>query len=154
MANINDYQKVNTFLLKNNINSILYGSLGVSVYLGNFKEFSDIDLLVDENFLKSDWLKLVKIMEDNGFKLVNESEHEFCDQKITVAFAPKIILIRDKICNPETDIQIHYQNGVKVITLNKESFIKAYLFSSKDGYRKNKRGKKDLNIVKKLQNIQ
>ncbi len=153
-ANISDYQTVNEFLLKNKINSILYGSLGVSVYLGNFKEFDDIDLLVEDVYLDKKWSNLVKVMNDNNFKLVDSKEHEFVNkQKIKVAFAKKSILIEDNICDLQKDIQIYKKEGISVKTLSKQAFINAYIFSSKDGYRKEKRGKNDLDIVHKLRNI-
>lgn len=152
--NFNEYQKVNNFLSNNRIDSILYGSLGVSVYLGNFKEFSDIDLLVSDTYLKDKWSELITIMNNNGFKLINEHEHEFSnDQNIKVAFAKQSILEKDKICNPQKDIQLHYIYGTAIKTLSKEAFIRAYTISAKDGYRKDVRGKKDLDIIKRLKGI-
>lgn len=152
--NFNEYQKVNNFLSNNGIDSILYGSLGASVYLGNFKEFGDIDLLIPDLYLKDKWPELTSIMNNNGFKLIDEQEHEFSnDQGIEVAFAGQSILERDKICNPQKDIQIHYINGIAIKTLSKEAFIRAYIVSAKDGYRKDVRGKKDLDIINRLKGI-
>ena len=153
-TNFNEYQKVNIFLSNNGIDSILYGSLGVSVYLGNFKEFGDIDILIPDVYLKDKWPELTTIMNGNGFKLIDEQEHEFSNDKgIEVAFAGQSILERDKICNPQKDIQVHYINGIAIKTLSKEAFIRAYTVSAKDGYRKDVRGKKDLDIINKLKGI-
>lgn len=153
-VNIDDYHKINKFLLENKIYSILYGSLGVSVYLGNFKEFDDIDLLIEDIYLDNKWSDFVKIMGSNGFKLIDNREHEFANElNLKVAFAKKSILSKDKICDPQKDIQIFNYDGIIIKTLTKQAFINAYAFSSKDGYRKEKRGKNDLDIVNRLKNI-
>lgn len=150
-VSLEDYQKVNDFLLTNKIDPILYGSLGVSVYLGNFKEFDDIDLLVEDIYLDNKWPDLVEIMKDNGFELIDAREHEFAnEQNLKVAFAKKSILAKDNICDPQKDIETYNKNGLSVKTLSKQSFINAYTFSSKDGYRKEKRGKNDLDIINQL----
>ena len=153
-VNLNDYQKVNDFLSNNGIFPILYGSLGVSVYLGNFKKFGDIDLLIEDSFLNEKWNDLIIIMNNNGFKLIDEDEHEFVNnQNINVAFAKQSILQRDNICDLQKDIQTLCIDGVTVRTLSKEAFIRAYTVSAKDGYRKNVRGKKDLDIINRLKKI-
>ncbi|MDP4009718.1 MAG: hypothetical protein Q8P53_01900 [Candidatus Shapirobacteria bacterium] len=153
-VDLKNYQKVNNFLLENKIDSILYGSLGVSIYLGNFKNFDDIDLLVEDVYLSDKWLDLIKIMKNNGFELIDSKEHEFINkQDLKIAFTKKSILIKDNICDPKKDIQIHHKEGILIKTLNKQAFINAYTFSSKDGYRKEKRGKNDLDIVKSLNDI-
>lgn len=153
-VSLRDYQKVNDFLSNNGISPILYGSLGVSVYLGNFKEFGDIDLLVEDSFLNEKWNDLIKIMDNNGFKLIDEDEHEFVNnQNINVAFAKQSILQRDNICDLQKDIQTHCIDGVTIRTLSKEAFIRAYTVSVKDGYRRDVRGKKDLDIINRLNKI-
>ena len=153
-VNFKNYQKVNKFLIENKIDSILYGSLGVSIYLGKFKEVNDIDLLIDDVYLNDKWSDLIEIMKDNSFELIDSREHEFINkQDLKIAFAKKSILTRDNICDPQKDIQTHNKNGILIKTLTKQAFINAYTFSSKDGYRKEKRGKNDLDIVKRLKDI-
>ena len=149
---IKDYQQINKFLSDNGIDTILYGSLGVSVYLGNFRDFDDIDLLVDNIYMEEKWGTLKDLMLKNGFQITDEKEHEFINvREVKVAFAEKDVLIEDHICDPLTDTVTIYLDGVTVKTLKPECFIKAYTFSSTDGYRIEKRGDSDLNIVKKLQ---
>lgn len=151
---LNDYQKVNKHLKENRIDAILYGSLGVSVYLGNFRDFDDIDLLVDETYVKGEWSKLVNIMFQIDFKLVDEHEHQFVNKEgIKVAFASKNVLVEDNICNPIKDCVTIQKDNITINTISPESFIKAYTFSSTDGYRIEKRGDSDLQIVKKLKSI-
>ncbi|KKT39856.1 hypothetical protein A3K29_00740 [Candidatus Collierbacteria bacterium RIFOXYB2_FULL_46_14] len=151
---LGDYKKVDGFLRVNNVDSILYGSLGVSVYLGKFRDFDDIDLLVDDEFTGEKWSFLKELMSSNGFEISDEKEHEFVNPEgIKVAFAEKSVLIEDNICDPKSDVVKIIVDGIDVNTLKPECFIKAYTFSSTDGYRIEKRGNSDLNIVQKLRDL-
>ncbi len=127
----------------------MYGSQGASLYLGAFKEFGDIDLLVPDEWVSQDWSKLVTIMQGLGFALVDEREHEFTHSSGTrAAFAGRNILIRDGILESLDDCMREFEiNGVSVQSLKPEIFKKAYEFSVKDGYRKDIRGKKDRQII-------
>ncbi|KKT44259.1 MAG: Phosphoribosylanthranilate isomerase [Candidatus Collierbacteria bacterium GW2011_GWF2_44_15] len=151
---LGDYKKVDGFLRVNNVDSILYGSLGVSAYLGNFRDFDDIDLLVDDEFIGEKWSFLKELMSSNGFEISDEKEHEFVNPEgVKVAFAEKSVLIDDNICDPKSDVVKIIIDGVEVNTLSPNSFIKAYTFSSTDGYRIEKRGDSDLNIVRDLKKL-
>lgn len=151
---LSDYKWVNGFLVENGIDSILYGSLGVSVYLGNFREFDDIDLLVDDEYLGDKWVFLKNLMIDKGFSLTDEKEHEFVNTDgVKVAFAEKSVLTDDKICDPKKNAVKVIVDGIEVNTLKPGVFIKAYTFSSTDGYRIEKRGDSDLNIVRRLRSL-
>jgi len=50
-----NYVVIRSFLNEFGIDPILYGSLGVSVYLGNFKKFNDIDFLIEDEWLSNKW---------------------------------------------------------------------------------------------------
>ncbi len=128
---------------------ILYGSQGVSLYIGNFKQFGDIDLLVDDRLLGEDWRLLIATMEKLGFTLDDEREHEFSNEEgTTVAFAGKSILMRDNIAQSVDEaIGDFLIEGKKIQTLTPEAFLRAYEHSVKDGYRKDVRGKKDSEII-------
>lgn len=141
-----------TYLQANSINPILYGSLGVSIYLGPFKAFNDIDLLVDGQWTGRKWPDLVAIMQQKGFKVVDEHEHEFRHQDgRTVAFAEEAVLTRDGILTDLDEVVTReVAGGMQVRTLSPEAFRAAYLFSEKDGYRKNTRGKKDRDVISLL----
>jgi cytidylate kinase len=132
-------------LRKNGIKTVLYGSQGISLYIGSCQIFGDIDILVDESWLNEKWPELMQTMESIGFKLRNIKEREFInDKNLHVAFADIGILIRDNIVdNIEDSIVVMRQNNTDVATLKPEAFLKAYQYSSKDGYRIQKRGKKD-----------
>jgi hypothetical protein len=128
---------------------IIYGSFGVAIYLGNFKDFEDIDILIEDDFINDRWIEFRKLFEVKGFNLINEKEHEFEFEGKKVGFASKGILIRDKIINDYSEL-VQYKNK-GAFTLTPEDFLKAYKFSIRDGYRINTRMKKDENVIKKLE---
>ena len=141
--------KILKILKELDIKPVIYGSFGVALYLGDFKKFEDIDILIEDAFINDRWEEFKKIFETHGFKLVDEREHEFEIEGKKVGFASKNILIRDKIINDYREL-VQYKNEV-AFTLKPEDFLKAYRFSIKDGYRINTRGKKDDSIIEKLE---
>ena len=141
--------KILEILKELKIKPIIYGSFGIAIYLGDFKNFEDIDILIDDEFLNSRWEEFKKLFESRRFSLVDEKEHEFILDGKKVGFASKDILIRDKIINSYGEL-IEYKNK-DALTLTPEGFLRAYRFSAKDGYRANIRGKKDQNIIENLE---
>ncbi len=145
------YKNLSETLGVYNIHPILYGSVGASIYLGSFKQFNDLDLLIEDQWLANKWDKFKSIMLKEGFYVFDEKEHEFENhQNLRVAFAAHSVLIRDKIANLTTDIVSVNSQGFDVHTLTPKGFLKAYEFSVKDGYRAKQRGKKDAETVKLL----
>lgn len=141
--------KILEILKELKIKPIIYGSFGVATYLDNFKDFGDIDILIEDEFVNDKWIEFRKLFEIKGFNLINEKEHEFEFEGKKVGFASKNILIRDKIINDYREL-IQYKNK-DAFTLTPKDFLKAYRFSIKDGYRIKTRGKKDRDIIKKLE---
>ncbi|MCC7160441.1 hypothetical protein IT399_01840 [Candidatus Nomurabacteria bacterium] len=141
--------KILEILKELDIKPVVYGSFGVATYLGDFKDFADIDLLIEDEFMNNRWKEFRKLFESKGFNLVNEKEHEFEFDDRKVGFASKNILIRDKIINDFSEL-IQYKNE-NAFTLTSEDFLKAYKFSVKDGYRINTREKKDKDIIDRLE---
>lgn len=140
------------YLNDNKIKPILYGSQGVSLYLGNFKKFSDVDFLVSPHLLEEDWEILQTIMNKSDYSLVDLHEHEFSNEHgESVAFANENILISDGIISSLSDIQTVKVNGTDVRTLSAADFKKAYEYSIEDGYRKDVRGKNDEYIITLLE---
>lgn len=130
------------------IEPILYGSAGASLYLGPFKSVADIDLLIDAHWLEGDWKIFVLMMERHGFRLVDEREHEFVDDSgEKLSFAARNILVRDQICDPDKDLVKARIRDLEVTTLSATDFRKAYLFSSRDGYRQGRRDFKDMQVI-------
>jgi hypothetical protein len=139
------------YLNEKGVSPLLYGSQGVSLYLGAFKQFSDIDLLVADEYLEDKWTALVSIMALRGFALVDEHEHSFRNTRgVEANFAAVSILKRDDILNGPDDIVTIKTPQGPFKTLTAESFKRAYSFSIKDGYRRDIRGKKDQVIIKLL----
>lgn len=130
----------------------LYGSLGVSIYIGDFKEFGDADLVVAPEWVNESWGDLQGIMESLGFQLFDEKEHEFHNASgESVAFAPQTIFARDGIDFDEARdiVSVPTASGT-IRTFMPELFKRAYEYSVKDGYRTEGRGKKDQLVLELL----
>ena len=131
------------------IKPVIYGSFGASVYLGNFKTFEDIDILVRDEFVNARWEEFKQSLMLADFDLIDEKEHEFEFEDQKIGFASEKILIRDKIITDYSEL-VQYKN-MDALTLTPEGFLKAYRFSVKDGYRIDKRRKKDNDIIERLE---
>ena len=140
--------KIIKILKKLNIKPVIYGSFGVSYYLGNFKKFDDIDLLVEDKFINDKWEEFNKFLLSYNFILINEREHEFLFDNLKIGFATKSILIKDGIIKDYKDL-VKY-GEVDAYTLRPEQFLAAYRFSLKDGYRLKNRLKKDQEVINKI----
>ncbi len=151
-SNLEFAEQIIRQLKENGVECLLYGSAGVSIYLGQYKpSFSDIDLLVPDEWLESDWHKLQQIMSTMQYSLLDEHEHEFGHRsKPIVAFAKQSILTRDKIQKDESDIVMIPSGTTTLNTLSAVAFKRAYEFSSKDGYRIEKREKNDQLVIQLL----
>ena len=130
------------------IKPVIYGSFGVSYYLGDFKKFGDIDLLVEDRFIDNDWEEFNKLLLSYNFVLIDEREHEFLFDNLKIGFAKKSILIKDGIIKDYTEL-VKY-GKMDAYTLKPEHFLAAYRFSLKDGYRLSNRLKKDQEIIDKI----
>lgn len=139
--------KIIKILQKTKIKPVIYGSFGVACYLGNFKQFGDIDLLVEDDIIDN-WEKFKDFLLLHNFILIDEKEHEFIFDNLKIGFAKKSILIKDKIINDYADL-VNYKD-VDAYTLQAKHFLAAYRFSLNDGYRLKNRGKKDQDIIDKL----
>lgn len=141
--------KILEILKKLNIKPVIYGSFGVSLYLGDFKKFEDLDILIEDEFINDRWIEFKKLFEVRGFNLIDEKEHEFELEGKKVGFASKDILIRDKVINNFSEL-VQYKDK-NALTLTPEDFLRVYKVSVKDGYRIKTRGKKDMDIIEKLE---
>ena len=144
--------KLLTDLQKVHINPILYGSQGVALYVGPFKQFSDVDMLVPDVYLDGDaWISFIKTLDRIGYQLADEHEHEFSNvENHHIGFARESLLLSDGILTSLDQILTQTVSGLSVRTLSPNDFKKAYEFSKTDGYRKDSRGKNDQNIINVL----
>lgn len=140
--------KIIKILQELNIKPVIYGSFGASYYLGNFKQFGDLDLLIEDKFIDNDWEEFKTFLSLHNFVLINEREHEFIFDNIKIGFAKKSILIKDKLIKDYTDL-VRF-GEIDAYTLQPEHFLAAYRFSLKDGYRLANRKKKDQEIIDKI----
>lgn len=151
MSTLDEARIVTERLRERGVEAVLFGSLGVSVYLGAFKEFEDIDLIVPPEWTSEKWAELKEIMRQLTYRLVNEREHEFSGPGSNVAFAPMSIFEHDEIKFHEgQDIVEIELEGNTIKTFTPELFMRTYEFSAKDGYRIRERGKKDRLVIDML----
>ena len=145
------FQHINQLLRALGIHPILYGSLGASAYLGDFKTFKDIDVLVEDVWLKDKWIRLVEYLDQHGWRMINEREHEFIKTGCPrLSLASQDILERDGIGKLSECIAHIEYDGLQLQTITAEAFLRAYQLSVKDGYRVQQRGKKDAQIIQLL----
>ncbi len=140
-------------LLKSNgIEPIVYGSVGLSLLIGPFKEPDDVDLLVPKRWIHQDWPQLCTIVSELGYVVSDEHEHEFVnDHGEKIAFAEADVLTRDTICDPTKDLVTVDCFGQSVTTISLPSFLKAYQFSKDDSYRQSKRVMKDSEVIARIE---
>ncbi len=121
---------------------LLYGSLGLEKRLSADLNADDIDILIPEKYIKSEWHKLISIMNADGYRLIDEHEHEFSNGSITVAYASLESLTPFAGIDIST-IPIVEDEGCRFLLLELPDYLKVYEASSKDGYRKNVKNKQD-----------
>ena len=121
---------------------LLYGSLGLEKRLSVDLNADDIDVLIPEKYIKTEWHKLKSIMNNDGYRLVDEHEHEFYNGSVTVAYASleSLKLFADIEIS---DIPLVEDKGAKYLLVELPDYLKVYEASSKDGYRKNVKNKQD-----------
>lgn len=127
---------------KLNIIPLLFGSLGLEQRLHTNMNADDIDILIPEVFLCEKWSSIVTIMKDNGYVLFDLHEHAFEKSGLSVAFASIESLTPFAGVNL-TKIPVIEETGIRYYLLNLQDYLKVYIASSKDGYRKNTKNKKD-----------
>lgn len=69
------------------ITPVLYGSLGLSLRLGKNLSPDDIDILVPNAYMTTQWPDLLTVMENCGYRLENLQEHQFVKDYHKLSFA-------------------------------------------------------------------
>lgn len=137
-------EKFNIFLeIAKELNSmgvapVLYGSLGLYRTLGQVGNANDIDLLVDDRYVLDEWSRLMKVMRDRGFTMVDEHEHEFVRDGQKVAFAGSEKALAE-LGMSASDLSLSEIGGARFFELSPQQFLTAYEYSLDDGYRQTKR---------------
>lgn len=121
---------------------LLFGSLGLERRLGADLSADDIDVLLPERWLKSDWGALTAFMNRDGYALCDKAEHEFTKGGFKVAFA--VIESLGPFAGVDISaVPVVSERGARYYLPALEDWLKVYTASSKDGYRRDVRGKKD-----------
>ena len=121
---------------------LLFGSLGLEQRLHTNLNADDIDVLIPEAFLNEKWNSVVALMNDNGYVLYDLHEHAFEKSGLSLAFASIESLTPFAGIDP-AKIPVIEEMGVRYYLLDLQDYLKVYMASSTDGYRKNIRNKKD-----------
>lgn len=131
------------------VTPVLYGSLGLGKLLGVDFEPQDIDFLISGEFVKDKWEELKSLIVSRGYILEDEGEHQFFNGSIRIAFADMEVLKRDLNIEPENLI-ITRDCNASFRELDIKDYLKAYEFSSRDGYRREKKSGKDLYKIQSI----
>ena len=121
---------------------LLYGSLGLEQRLGVSLASDDIDVLLPQRALNAGWQRLITVMEQLGYTLLDEKEHEFVKGDFRVAYAP----LEDLEPFAGVDIRmipLIRENGISYYLPELQDYLRVYEASSRDGYRKNVKNKQD-----------
>lgn len=125
---------------------VLYGSLGLSRFIKKDLNPKDIDILVPQKYITSDWGELQKILSKINYRLVNKKEHEFiCENNIIGIAFEEDLLPFAKVNHKE--LKIVSDGGVDYKILNIIQYRKVYEASKKDSYRSQKNNKKDFKKI-------
>ena len=131
---------------------LLFGSLGLEERLHADLDADDIDVLIPEAFLNEKWDSVVSIMNGNGYVLYDLHEHAF--EKAGLSFAFASIESLENFAGVDTSkIPIVEEIGVRYYLLDLQDYLKVYTASSKDGYRKNIKNKKDEQKIKLINKV-
>lgn len=145
-----EFLNIARVLNQNRVVPLLFGSLGLALRMNADYEVDDIDMLVGETLINSDWNKLKSVVEQQGYVLEDLHEHQFRKNGIKIAFASIESLTSFAGIHLD-DIELKADNGVNYYLLNLEQYLAVYTASSKDSYRRNKNNDKDfdkINLIK------
>jgi len=136
---------------KLNIIPVLYGSLGLAKIIQKDLGSKDIDILVPQKYITTDWDKLIKTLSEINYQLIDDREHEFIrsNYKIGVAFEEDLFSFAGIDHNK---LRIVSDNSVNFKVLNINQYLKIYNRSKNDSYRSQKNNKKDLEKIKLIDN--
>ncbi len=118
------------------IKPLLYGSLGLEVLLQKDLLSDDIDILIPNSVLYDNWEYFKTFLESNGYILIDLHEHTFVKDSVKYSYACIEGL------NDFAGIDSLYENDY-YLSMTLYDFLKVYEASLKDGYRQDKKNKKD-----------
>ncbi len=134
-----------------NVVPVLFGSLGLYRRIGEYGMANDIDILIPEELISKRWGELICFMQDLGFELEDEKEHEFSRKGESVGFAKQEDLLEKTEINL-SNLEISNEDGVVFKGLAAEHFLAVYELMLRDNYRQEKLGKDDKKKIELIKN--
>ena len=128
---------------------ILYGSLGLSLAVGQELNADDIDLLIEQSIFNKDLTRIRQRLEVLGFRLTNPKENEFQRGPIKIGLSHDGDLMDFAGIDPA---RLAIATGpVPYRTLSPEQYLAAYRASANDGYRRDTKQKDDATKIALLE---
>ncbi|MBW9213131.1 MULTISPECIES: hypothetical protein [Terrabacteria group] len=150
-----EFRSVCLYLNKIGIVPTLMGSLGLEFMSKEDWKPSDIDIHVpgdprgreapDEGIIYN-WDKIMTVMKELGYDLVDIHEHEFRKNGISVEYG-SIDSLYDFSGIAESDIELIQLNEIKFRVPSLKQFLSIYEASSKDSYRNDNNNHKDFKKI-------
>lgn len=121
---------------------LLYGSLGLGYLTKEKLSADDIDILIPEIYLTEQWVAFRTMLEKNSYRLIDEHEHTFEKNGVHFSYA-RLEELESFAGIAVPDIPILEANHIRFRLLTLEQYLGVYTASSKDGYRRDVKEKKD-----------
>ena len=121
---------------------LMYGSLGLEYITHESLNVDDIDVLIPEVFLTERWNEFQDILYTEGYCLVDEAEHTFEKEGLSISYA-SLDGLESFAQISLRDIQQYTVDQVSFKVLSLSQYLNVYRASIKDGYRIHVRQKKD-----------
>ncbi len=150
-----EFKTICLYLNKVGITPTLMGSLGLEFISKEDWDPSDIDIHVPgdprgweapDELRIYDWDKIIAVMKELGYNLIDVHEHEFKKNGVSVEYGT-IDSLYDFAGIPESDIELIQLNGIKFRVPSLKQFLSIYEASSKDSYRNNNNNNKDFKKI-------
>ena len=147
-------------LNQQNIVPLLMGSVGLEFLTQKDWDSKDVDIHVNgdprgwelpDDEIIYEWCRIIKIMTQLNYQLVDNHEHKFKKNTISVGYGV-IDTLPDFADVSLKELICQNVNNVKFYTPTLEAFLKIYKASSQDSYRADKNNHKDLKKIDYLIN--
>ncbi|UJD02143.1 phosphoribosylanthranilate isomerase [Streptococcus oralis] len=142
------------------ITPTLMGSLGFEYRSNEEWDPSDIDIHVPgdprgweapDGLRIYDWEKIMQVMKDLGYSLIDIHEHEFQKDGVSVEYGT-IDSLSDFAGISESDLELIQLGDITFRVPNLEQYLSIYQASSKDSYRNDQNNNKDFKKIDWLKN--
>ncbi|MGX7073798.1 phosphoribosylanthranilate isomerase [Falseniella ignava] len=151
----NEFKTICSRLNKVGIIPTLMGSLGLEFRTKENWDPSDIDIHVPgdprgweapDHLRIYDWEKIMQVMKDLGYSLIDIHEHEFQKDGVSVEYGT-IDFLSDFAGISESDFELIQLGDITFRVPNLEQYLSIYQASSKDSYRNDQNNNKDFKKI-------